>query len=170
MRAKLPRWLFAWFSMGCIALLALGRLLPACSATGVGPDPCVLGYAVCETDSGISYCADLQSDNANCGSCGALCTQDNVCRGGQCVSACGTAETLCPTPLDAGPDATTAYCARTDSDNKNCGGCGVECGAQEVCTNGACASSCIHGQSLCSSDGGAAYCAILSSDNANCGG
>lgn len=63
----------------------------------------------------------------------------------------------------------TSNCVDIQTDSVNCGGCGIECKAQEVCKEGACASNCVEGQSLCIPDGGAGYCAMLSSDNANCG-
>jgi hypothetical protein len=41
---------------------------------------------LCTPDAGAPYCADTQSDPANCGGCGTSCTQTGVCFGGACVS------------------------------------------------------------------------------------
>jgi hypothetical protein len=115
-------------------------------------------------DAGTPYCANEQTDNANCGACGHTCGPQQSCSRATCTSSCITGQTLCS------PDGGAVYCADESADNNNCGACGKVCGAQQVCSGGMCTSSCVTGQTLCSPDGGAPYCADESTDNNNCGG
>ena len=144
---------------------------------------------MCTGDGGAPFCATTASDNANCGACGNACGAEQVCQGGACVTSCSSTQTLCGVASsDAGADASTdastdassdasgdasrdgggAYCANFKTDNANCGGCGVICGAGQICSAGACASECVTGQTTCTVMG-STYCANLQSDNANCG-
>ncbi len=76
--------------------------------------------------------------------------------------------------FDAAPDVPPAcplyqtrcggVCIPTSGDPANCGGCGVRCGADQVCSGGTCASSCLTGLRACSG-----RCVDVQSDNANCG-
>jgi hypothetical protein len=73
-----------------------------------------------------------------------------------------------PAP-DAAPcppyqDRCNGACIPTSVDPANCGGCGVTCGAQEVCSAGACTDHCLPGLSECHQS-----CVDLDSDSANCG-
>lgn len=132
---------------------------------------CANGQSFCGGDSGAPYCANTQTDNANCGGCGATCGTGQVCNGGTCSNSCGGddagTDTLCTS--DAGPP----YCANTQSDNQNCGGCGIACGTGMVCQSGACANACAASdgglETLCMPDAGPPYCADTNSDNDNCG-
>ena len=106
-----------------------GQQNPTCTST----------QTLCKPDAGAGfggpYCADLQADNANCGSCGSICTNGKVCSLGICT--CATDETLCGagTNGDAGAD---FYCANTKTDNANCGCCGNTCGPNQACRDGRC--------------------------------
>jgi hypothetical protein len=88
-------------------------------------------------DGGVSYCANTQTDNANCGTCGNVCGGGTACSNGVCKVTCGTGATLCS--LDGG----AGYCANLQTDNNNCGSCGNQCvvGSTGVsmCRNGTCA-------------------------------
>ena len=72
-------------------------------------------------DGGVSYCANTQTDNANCGTCGNVCGGGTACSNGVCKVTCGTGATLCS--LDGG----AGYCANLQTDNNNCGSCGNQC-------------------------------------------
>jgi len=69
-------------------------------------------------------CVDLQTDQANCGRCGYICT-NRVCTNARCQS--------CP----AGQIACAGKCTDTLVDPANCGGCGQPCAAG-ACRLGVC--------------------------------
>ena len=87
-------------------------------------------------DGGAPYCANTQTDNANCGACGRVCGGGTACFNGVCTPTCGSGATLCS--LDGG----APYCANLLSDNNDCGSCGNQCVAGgtgvSTCRNGAC--------------------------------
>lgn len=58
-----------------------------------------------------THCTDLKSDEANCGSCGNVCTIGTFCFNGTCK--CLEGETLCG-----------GRCVDTSFDPNNCGKCG----------------------------------------------
>ena len=55
-------------------------------------------------------------------------------------------------------------CINTQTDNANCGACGVACGPGQACSQGMCAATCGRGMSNC-----AGVCMNTQTDNANCG-
>jgi hypothetical protein len=145
---------------------------PACGADQL----CVAGSCVdlCTLVGQVSCdggCADLRSDNANCGVCG------TACGGGEgCVDAgCHTGLAACPTgymtcdQLDGG-----FFCVDSSDDPENCGGCGVSCGT-DLCRSGGCV--CMDPLTPCPvdagedspSDAGLTACADLTSDVNACG-
>lgn len=161
---------------------------------------CAATCATSETLCGSS-CVDTQTDNANCGSCNDVCQAGEACAGGTCSLTCQQGLSLCQAPtitdggvtdaaneastdaalLDSSTDAaldsgfvlTYPYCANFQSDNQNCGGCGIVCGGGTTCKGGSCVNDCT-GQdggalTLCAPDGGASYCADTTVDNTNCG-
>ena len=87
-------------------------------------------------DGGVSYCANTQTDNANCGTCGNVCGGGTACWDGVCAVTCSAGATLCS--FDGGP----GYCASLQNDNNNCGSCGNRCVASVTgvnsCRNGSC--------------------------------
>ena len=157
---------------------------------------CAASCASSETLCGAS-CVNTQTDNANCGGCSTLCGPGEACTSGACSLTCQPGLTLCAAPASDGgaPDAaadgatdasatdaatdaapTLSYpaCVDLQSDNQNCGGCGVVCGGGQTCQSGQCVNSCpgSDGGTLtrCEPDGGAPYCADTTSDAQNCGG
>jgi len=50
---------------------------------------------------------------------------------------------------DAGGDGGAPYCANTNTDNDNCGACGMACGPNHQCNGGICGLSCPSGQQPC---------------------
>ncbi|MCA9610442.1 MAG: hypothetical protein KC619_32825, partial [Myxococcales bacterium] len=78
-----------------------------------------------------------------------------ACDGDMPPGGCRTGETDC--------DGT---CVNTDSDARNCGGCGMACGAGEVCAAGACdAAGCSGGTTECDR-----ACVDTDTDERHCGG
>jgi hypothetical protein len=75
--------------------------------------------------------------------------------------------------VDAGFVLAYPYCADFQSDNQNCGGCGVVCGAAQTCKGGSCVNGCTSEDggtlALCQPEAGAPYCADTMTDNENCG-
>ncbi len=49
--------------------------------------------------------------------------------------------------------ASAPYCANLNDDPSNCGGCGISCGLNGVCTNGSCSLQCPSGQKGCPASG-----------------
>jgi hypothetical protein len=91
---------------------------------GPQPNPCAPGQSLC-----TSGCVDLQTDPANCGSCGDACSS-GVCQQGVCASSCAKGLTSCPAVGGR-------VCVDLQDDQNNCGACGNACVATQ-CTNGAC--------------------------------
>jgi hypothetical protein len=104
---------------------------------------CQQGLTKCTSgDGGVSdgglgstFCANLASDNSNCGACGTVCTAPKSCNNGTCQSGCINGQTLCT------PDAGVPYCASTQTDNANCGTCGTVCGSGLKCVAGVCSAN-----------------------------
>jgi Stigma-specific protein, Stig1 len=76
-------------------------------------------------------CADLQTDPANCGFCGARCPADQTCTAGSCIARCAPGQTACG-----------SACVNVLTDPANCGACGVACPAGATCNAGVCEERC----------------------------
>ena len=70
----------------------------------------------------------LNTDLANCGSCGNACATGQSCTNGTC--ACPTGQILC-----------RGACTAVQTDSLNCGMCNLSCPSGEVCISGTCSSS-----------------------------
>lgn len=123
-------------------------------------------------------CSTLSKDSQNCGACGNVCAAGEACSAGKCTTDCGGGQNLCG-PGDAG-DAGGSYCATFATDNANCGACGNQCPAGEMCSAGSCQTTCGVSQTACNvgnvadagadaGHAGAPFCATLSTDDSNCG-
>ena len=108
------------------------------------------GDTVPTCDGGGFWCAEQQqcsflNEPMNCGSCGNACPDGLVCdtsaapafckSSGNTPPTCGDGQKACP--LQNGG----FTCAVTDSDNNNCGDCGVKCGPGKTCDTGLCSAS-----------------------------
>ncbi|MBS2031260.1 MAG: hypothetical protein JST54_25400, partial [Deltaproteobacteria bacterium] len=126
---------------------------------------CQPNESMCTSGDGGAYCANFQSDNANCGACGATCPQGQVCSSGVCETSCQPNESMC-TSGDGG-----ASCANLLTDNQNCGSCATACSDGTMCSGGTCQTTCAAPLVVCNTDGGAGdYCADEQNDPLNCGG
>src|SRR6185295_405838 len=81
-------------------------------------------------------CADLTTDNSNCGSCGTQCPSKASCEAGSCV--CNAGQQLC-----------NGACTDTATDTTNCGACGKACITDETCTEGRCMLVCTLPKVVC---------------------
>lgn len=107
-------------------------------------------YGTCGDLSGTSYscaCFDLNTDPANCGSCGNACGAGTTCQAGGCVTVCPTGLIDCPVACI--PEVGCNPCVDLSSDPQNCGGCGNACGQAQTCQGGQCVGGCASGQLLC---------------------
>lgn len=100
---------------------------------------CPGGQQICNT--GTPRCVDLQTSQANCGSCGNVCNTSQVCRTGQCRN-CN---------LAGGDQICSGACVDISNDLDHCGGCGKKCKPGEICK--------IEGQEIkCGCPTGQTYC------------
>lgn len=143
---SMQRWTVASFVLGSIGVAGSIAVSTGCSAT----DPSTIDESASNVTADASTtptpsnpttttnpasdacAADLQSDNANCGSCGNKCGSGEMCSSGKCASECSTGQTQCKGSGGA------ETCVDTMSDNANCGSCGNACGQGLACTNGKC--------------------------------
>ncbi|MBA2665022.1 MAG: hypothetical protein H0U74_22235 [Bradymonadaceae bacterium] len=72
-------------------------------------------------------CVNIKLDADNCGECGTVCGDSEVCSGGMCASGCLGNDTTCG-----------RSCVQTASDNAHCGACDRACADGEGCNNGTC--------------------------------
>lgn len=118
----------------------------------------------------------LDSDPANCGTCGTKCADGQVCWQGAC--GCPSGQTVC-----------NGQCVRLSDDAKNCGACGNECatapssaiswtcgsgiipdGAAIACVNAKCQPSCDGDHKDCNSSFCGDGCEVsVVDDSKNCG-
>lgn len=109
---------------------------------GAGPG-CTATQACC-----AGGCLDTQSDPNNCGGCGIMCSGAEVCMGGTCttdipcVPSCAAGESCvggvcrCGTNPSCGSalSCCSGVCVETDNNVRNCGRCGLDCGARSCCS------------------------------------
>ncbi|MFO0606731.1 MAG: fibrinogen-like YCDxxxxGGGW domain-containing protein [Polyangiales bacterium] len=150
-----------------------GACARACSLPNVATNACVgsacvvggcaAGFGDCDA-SAANGCetAIRGSDVNNCGGCGVVCAFPNAaatCGSGTCaLGACTTGFGNCDGSAANGCE------ANTNTDNRNCGGCGRACAAGQVCAAGACTTSCGSGTTDCSG-----ACVNTQTDPRNCG-
>ena len=89
----------------------------------------------CAPQGAAPYCTDTEFDPKNCGGCGNTCVYPNA------TSACSTGCFVgpCIPPFMNCDGMENNGCeSNANVDPNNCGGCGVACGAGEICSAGAC--------------------------------
>lgn len=110
---------------------------------------CPSGQQACE-----GLCATLSSDRDNCGACGNVCADGEICVASECVLSCPEGQEPC-----------SGLCIDPLRDRNHCGGCNLACNPGEVCDGaGHCALSCQAGLLDC--DG---TCVDPNTDVAFCG-
>ena len=130
-----------------------------CGGTGAVPDGGTPDAStdLCQNPSYLQCngtCIDVQGDSQNCGACGKVCPNDQVCTHATCAVVCGGGTSRCGN-----------NCVDLKSDPQHCGGCNTACSTGQVCNKAACALTCQAGLTNC---GGA--CVDTTSDDANCNG
>lgn len=134
--------------LGLGVVLAMGLSVVACGDEPASTEGCGSGATMCG-----SSCTVTAIDPNNCGACGTVCGQGEVCSNGQCALTCNGGATMCG-----------QSCVDTLHDPAHCGGCDKPCGADEVCNAGTCAFECSGGAMQCGQS-----CVDTQNDPMNCG-
>lgn len=133
-----------------------------------GQCACPVGWVDCSQAPGApqgieGYCANLDDDPRNCGTCGVSCAAGARCANGQCQGAGGAQ--CAPGLTDC-----NGVCVDLASDMNNCGACGAVCESGLVaaeCRAGVCErADCPPGLEYC---GAADGCRDLTQDIDHCG-
>lgn len=108
-----------------------------CTSGVCGFTTCSAGFGNCDANA-TNGCETATTTTTNCGTCGNDCTAtvENAtatCSSGACgFSSCNSGYASCD------GDATDGCETNTQTDEDNCGACGVACGTNETCTAGRC--------------------------------
>ena len=163
------------FNCGSCGVVCSGNNIaaPSCSQ-GACNGACNAGFADCNGNKQSDGCeVGIGVDPNNCGSCGAICSQNNMatrtCGGGVCNGACNANFADCN-----GNKQIDGCETSVGSDPNNCGGCAFVCSnlnmATRTCGAGACNGSCNNGFSDCNNNKLADGCeSNTSNDVNNCG-
>ncbi len=155
--------MLVWSLASCSGNTVVGLDAGSGTDTGGGMDAVTSDVApVCTGAQTVctNRCADLQSDPANCGTCGHACAAAMVCTVGVCQIECPVGQSAC-----------SGQCVNIQTDNGNCGGCGSACAAGSVCSLGHCGLTCDQTLAMCGGGdaGPAASCVDTRTDRLNCG-
>ena len=129
-----------------------------CDGHGQCSLSCQVGLVNCD-----GWCVNTTIDNGNCSACTEsdvvgsdlyhICSSGNVCF-----------ESLCSKFCPSGTEKCNGRCVRLNSDNGNCGACGVTCTGGQVCIDGVCSDNCAAGEENCNGT-----CVNTQKDVKNCG-
>jgi hypothetical protein len=181
-----------------------GACLPATCQSDQEGQSCSYGPGRVGTCCG-GACVDVNADPNNCLFCGATCSSGycqanygctelppasncnescpsgTICANTSCVDSSCTLGPYCLASDGAvGSCCASGACAHLDSDDANCGACGLACPSGSTCTSGVCggtqACTAGHVGSFCNLDAGISYlcclgsgCTDTSTDTSNCG-
>jgi len=142
----------------------------------VVPDGCIPAEEVCngaddDCDGVIDNGFDLQSDTANCGTCGTTCAAapnaDAACSAGSCILTCVDGFADCDTDAGNGCE------AELQVDDMHCGMCDNACGAvsggSRSCSGGLCRLDCEATRGDCNGDPSDGCEVDLTENTENCG-
>lgn len=130
---------------------------------------------VCTFGSKTYYCHEnqlccdgecIEPNVYNCGACDATCKDNEKCAriyDGSYACVCAENNAMCSATC------CSDGCKQTDSDDRNCGGCGNVCGVNKICVDGRCRANCPTPYTACESDGGA-VCVDIKQNVSHCGG
>ena len=124
----------------------------ACGNVCVGSEVCSAGSCIENTCGGSNElpcgqdgaCTDVNNNVDNCGACGQVC--GDVSQGGKRLACIAQSGNISRCGCYSG-EACATGCEQTESEVKNCGGCGIECPSAQFCEKGVC--RCGGGQVLC---------------------
>jgi len=120
----------------CGLVCSTNNDLPLCVTGLCKVAKCTLGFADCNNNPADGCEININGDASNCGGCGVVCSSNHIapsCGGGLCNGTCA------PGWADCNGNKQTDGCeTNTNSDNRNCGACGIACTGTQVCTNGQC--------------------------------
>ncbi|HEX2871713.1 MAG TPA: hypothetical protein VHP33_10660 [Polyangiaceae bacterium] len=121
---------------GCGLACSSNHVAASC-ASGVCNGACTANFNDCNGSKLKDGCeSDSRTDSKNCGGCGLACSTNHVkptCAAGTCGGACESGFSDCN-----GNKQTDGCEINTNSDPKNCGGCGIVCPADQSCGAGKC--------------------------------
>lgn len=141
---------------GCNQACSIPNAATFCAGGMCGFTGCQRGFGDCDANPRNGCEVNINSDAANCGGCGLACRLANAtasCSNAQCaVGICNGGFGNCDGNAMNGCE------ANVQTDNANCGGCGMRCAAGQVCTAGRCTNLSIGGPNF----------AIISLQTNNC--
>ena len=149
---------------GCARVLS--NATGFCAAGACRVATCDAGWADCNGAPEDGCEANLAIDRGNCGACGAACAMPANGAAACAVGAC-TLVACSPGTADCNGDPSDGCEGRLD-EASSCGGCGVSCGAHQVCEGGFC--GCEVGYSDCDGIGANGCETHVATDPAACGG
>ncbi len=146
----------------CGAACRAANATSACTDGACTVASCNPGFSNCNGNGADGCEVNTGADVANCGVCGRACALPNAgatCAGGTCVvGACASGFANCNGVDGDGCE------VNTNTNNFNCGRCGVSCAPGTACSGGVCSTICSAGTTYC-----AGSCVALATDARNCG-